>query len=223
MTSHKIIFIVTSCINFDTSPLSYFHTRSVFSPQERLEQTIVTLSKIREKIPNVTILLANNNSLTHEQESILRKHCDDIYILDDEIIRTHPNKSNSECKSLLNACKKIIENNLEFDYVFKTSGRYYLMDEFDINKWPFNESKIVSPRAGNGVVNNVIYSVHKNMFNYYMTILQNFIELSNDISNKICVEEHLFDFNNTNIHEFLQTPAYVAGMCSVQPRVMWSC
>ena len=100
------------------------------------------------------------------------------------------------------------------------------MTEFDINNWPFNSSKIVSPRSGDGVVNNVIYSVPKSMFNYYMTRLQNCIDMcyqDNDNSKQFNVESRLFDFRNDEVHEFLQIPAYVAGMCAVQPRVMWSC
>lgn len=226
MSQYKIIIIITSCINVDSSPLSYFHTRSVFSPEERLQQTVFTLQKLREKIPHAKLILANNNYLTDEQKNILMEHCDTIYNIDDTKVKTHPNKSFSECVSLLNTCQYILDSQIEFDYVFKTSGRYYLMDEFDINKWPFNEQKIVTPRSGDGVVNNVIYSVSKHMINYYMNRLKQCIELCDKDHNNSMgynVEAYLFDFKNENVHEFLKIPAYVAGMCSVQPRVFWSC
>ena len=226
MSQYKIIFIVTSCINVDSSPLSYFHTRSVFSPEERLQQTIITLQKLREKIPHATLILANNNYLTDEQKNTLIKYCDSINNIDDDIVKTHPNKSFSECVSLLNTCQYILDSQIEFDYVFKMSGRYYLMDEFDINKWPFNEQKIVTPRSVDGVVSNVIYSVSKSMIHYYMNRLKHCINLCYqdiDASKGYNVEAYLFDFKNNDVHEFLKMRAYVAGMCAVQPRIHWSC
>ena len=50
MENKKHIFIVTSCINFDISPLAYHYTRSTFTPEERVDQTIITIQKIREKL-----------------------------------------------------------------------------------------------------------------------------------------------------------------------------
>lgn len=219
----QIVFIVTSCINVDASPLSYFHTRSVFSSEERLDQTLVTLQKIKEKIPNVTIIVANNNHLTPAQEATLKPYCDHIFILDNELVRTSPNKSFAECSALLNACHKIQELQISFDYLFKTSGRYFLMPEFNIQNWPFSETRIVSPRSGDGVVNNVLYSVHHSRLSYYMDRLQQFITKCLTSDKPYGVEGDLFDFNNPEVHQFLTIPAYVAGMCAVQPRVMWSC
>ena len=144
-----------------------------------------------------------------------------------EHIKVHPSKSFSETLSLYNACNRILELNLNFDYLWKISGRYYMLDEFDIKNWPYRTSVIVSPMAddGFGNVNNVIYSVPKSMIIYYMSILQSCaIKCFNDNDgNNYGVENSLFDRDNSQVHEFLSIPAYIGGMCAVQDRIWWSC
>jgi len=224
MSQYKLIFIIGSCINVDNSPLSYFHTRSVFSNEERFLQTLETLDVIKQKIPNVYIILANNNSLTPEQRTILNTKIDKLVSIEDDVIRTHPNKSFSECAILYKAVQVILDEKIAFDYIFKTSGRYRLLEDFNIENWPFNNTKIVGPMAGNGVANCILYSVSKYMIYYYMERLKRCIDLCyNDTDNKHCVENALFDYTNTQVHEFLTIPAHVGGMCAVQNRVWWSC
>ena len=98
----------------------------------------------------------------------------DDYIFTNEHIKIHPSKSFSETISLYNACKLILELKLEFDYVWKTSGRYFMLNEFTLLNWPVRKDRIISPRADDGVgnTNNVIYSVPKNMIEYYMQRLK---------------------------------------------------
>ena len=209
MDTKKHIFIVSSCINIDSSPLAYFHKRSVFEPEERLHQTLFTLRAIREKINNCVIIVTNNNGLTNDQREIMKSHCDYIIEIDTDIkldeytftindLKTHPSKSFAETVSLYNACDKILELGLEFDYVWKISGRYYMLNSFNLANWPLRENVIVSPRTDDGVANNVIYSIPKTMITYYMNRLkQCAIKCFNDNNNNTYgVENSLFDFNN---------------------------
>ena len=223
----KYIVIVSSCINVDSSPLSYFYTRSLYSAEQRLEHTINTLKSIRNKIPNVTIIITNNNLLTPSQEIILSNECDYLLMEENTYEKTHPNKSYSETCSLLRACQFILDKKLDFDYVFKISGRYTLLDSFDINNWQFEETKIVSPMTGDKKVNNVLYSVPKSRFEYYMERLKFCSELCNKPENRndpeANVESFLFDFKNESVHKFLTIRAHIVkNLCTVQS-VYWQC
>ena len=102
-----------------------------------------------------------------------------------------------------------------------------MLNEFTLLNWPVRKDRIVSPRANDAVgnTNNVIYSIPKNMIEYYMQRLKACaIKCFNDGNNNTFgVENSLFDHFNPEVHEFLSIPAYIGGMCAVQYRVWLSC
>ena len=51
------LVLITSVIKTPNKPLSYINTRSIYTHEERFEQTKKTIQSIREKIPNVRYLL----------------------------------------------------------------------------------------------------------------------------------------------------------------------
>jgi hypothetical protein len=51
------ITLIPSVIMTPNTPLSYTNTRSVYSREERFEQTKLSISSAREKIPGTRILL----------------------------------------------------------------------------------------------------------------------------------------------------------------------
>ena len=53
----KNITLITSIIDTPNLPLSYTNCRSVFTKQQRFEQTQNTIASIREKIPDNKIIL----------------------------------------------------------------------------------------------------------------------------------------------------------------------
>lgn len=237
MDQFKHIMIVTSCINVDSSPLAYWPTRSYFTPEERVEQTVKTIQKIRKHFPSYTyIILANTNHLTNSQYELFKSLCDDVFIFDKiildnieitaDIVKTHPSKSFAETASLYHACQKILEKNIPFDYVLKTSGRYWFLDHFDLNKWPVRTNVIVSPMSDDGVVNNLLYTVPKSMFQYYIDRLKHCCLTCyyDNRNNKHGVENTLFDYKNKNVHEFLNyAPLGIGGYCLVKNRTWWEC
>lgn len=230
MNVAKHIVIITSCINVDSSPLCYYPCRSLYTPEERMHHTMVTIATIREKIPNVTIVLMNNNELTHEQHVQLLKECDYVFIFDSlqldnvqltaALVKSFPNKSCSETASLYYACNRIEEMNLEFDYIWKISGRSYVKAEFNVEDWPPLTDKIVGPPKGHGI-NNSIYCVPKQLLSYYKERLKHCcLECYRDpqATNNSMVEWKLFEvaYNpDSPTHYFLPCLAEVAGLCTV--------
>ena len=50
------LVMIASAICTNNLPLDYTHTRSFFSHEERYKQSLETIKKIKEKIPNVYIV-----------------------------------------------------------------------------------------------------------------------------------------------------------------------
>ncbi len=230
MVVAKHIVIITSCINTDNSPLCYYPIRSLYTPKERMEHTMVSIATVREKIPNVTIILINNNELTHEQHKILTEKCDHVFIFDSlklndvvltaAFVKTFSNKSCSETASLYYACERIREMALDYDYLWKLSGRSYLRPEFNLEDWPPLINKITGPPRGHGISSS-LYNIPKQMVPYYMERLKYCcLECYRDprAERNSMVEWKLFEiaYNlESTTHYFLPCLAQIAGLCTV--------
>ena len=66
------IIIITSLIDCSRS-------RSAFTKQERLEQTKYTIQTIKEKIPNVFIVLIDCSSLSYEEKKYFKSDHYSLY------------------------------------------------------------------------------------------------------------------------------------------------
>ena len=139
------LVLITSVICTPNTPLSYISVRSVYSHEERFEQTKRTIESVKQKIPNLKILIVECSNLSFDQEDYLKKNSDYfLNLYNDEKIRKNTSsisKSLGEGTMTLCALQYIIDNNIEFDNLIKISGRYWLSDKFDYNK--FNNNNIV--------------------------------------------------------------------------------
>ena len=70
------LVLITSIIKTPNTPLSYTNKRSIYSHEERYEQTKKTIQSVREKIPNVKILMVECSDLNEIQRDYLTRHCD---------------------------------------------------------------------------------------------------------------------------------------------------
>jgi len=134
MNNNEKVFIVVSIIYLSDKPLSYSSTRSFFTPDERIAQTIRTVQSIRYMIPGAKIILLESGlkkNLSQELLSIIDEY---IYIGDRKIVRFACDskfKGLGEIASLLSIRKLL---NKDKDY-FKISGRYYLNNNFQVSDW----------------------------------------------------------------------------------------
>lgn len=128
-------FIITSCIYPCSRPLSYIATRSIYSPEERLEQTYRTIQSIRKYCANADIILIDNGN--RDPGDNLRNKVDAFYYVGDRLIfRKAANsryKSLGESTMLLYATTKV---KASYEHIFKISGRYVLNDHFDAERFP---------------------------------------------------------------------------------------
>lgn len=145
----KKCFYVSSCIEVNNNaPLTYAPKRSVFTTDERYRQTLFTVNTLRCLSPDsvVYVLDASENWKGYQSLfQLLFVNCRYVPMKevcspkDYEAIRQHPNKSLGESiilRDFVFAYQKELE---QYDYFFKTSGRYVLNDGYDDSY--FNESR----------------------------------------------------------------------------------
>jgi hypothetical protein len=141
MIRKNIAFIITSVINPVLTDYNTYIKRTIYSAEERFEQTLETIRSIREKIPGVTIYLIEGSPITTIMESRLVSLVDHyINTADDPAIRAAVDgrfKGVGEAAKLYHMIN-IIEN-LDYDYIFKISGRYFLGPNFQLENF-FHEN-----------------------------------------------------------------------------------
>ncbi len=134
--------MVTSVIDIDNSyPLTYSKTRSYFSNEERLRQTISTVCMLDHICDDeTTIFLVDASERSDFYKSVfsyqknlvyvdVRKEFPDLY----QIIRTHKHKSFCEMLLQLSFLEKYKKELSEYDYIFKISGRYFFDSSVNFN------------------------------------------------------------------------------------------
>lgn len=126
-------FIITSLIYCQQKKLTYAPTRSVYSAEQRYEQTIATINSVRQQVPGAHIVCVEAG--LEENPFELSKKVDTyLYVGNDSLVRKavdSPFKSLGEVSMLLRA-KKIFPVAGRY---FKISGRYFLNETFKLSDW----------------------------------------------------------------------------------------
>jgi hypothetical protein len=144
---YKFLFLVGSAINYFD-----FKDASAFTSEERFEQTLDTITSIKEKVPDAYILIyeASETPIKEEYKDKLIELSDlfiecgnDPYMkslydnLHRDPIKFMYVKSMLECRCLQIVLNHMMEHNIFTDTtrIFKLSGRYKLNDNFDIEDY----------------------------------------------------------------------------------------
>lgn len=195
------LVLITSVICTPNKPLSYTNTRSVYSHEERFEQTKKTIETVKEKIPNSKIFIVECSKLSGEQHDYLTSHCDYVLNLhDNKQVRENvysASKALGEGTMTIEAINYIKKNNIMFDNFFKITGRYWLSDNF--NYANFDNNDIMIHNIHNDI-NNTCTSLYKlNMSN--IVGFYNFLVSNIDLMRRCIGYEVLFAM-------FLNTPKH---------------
>jgi hypothetical protein len=164
------LIIITSVINTHPSPLSYGQ-RSVYSPQERYEQTLKTIESCN-KIPSGYKMLIETSDLDKKMEDDLKSKVD-FYVnfnQDKNIkdIIDSPHKGRSEATQIINAIN-LIDYGL-YENIYKVSGRYWLSDNFNYDNYD-NEKNVFRVDAYNNLTT-ALYKINKNSYPTYINCLE---------------------------------------------------
>ena len=170
------IFVITSVINTGSNPWSYTGLRSCFTKEDRFEQTIETIQSIRNLNDNSKIMLVECSELDKSMTNSLKNKVD--YFLqtyDDVSIReaciNSEKKGWGEIKKLQKACEFIQQNDIQFNRLFKISGRYFLNIFFDKKNYDEKNEftfKMILEDSGS----TVLYSVPYSLFPTYIQKLE---------------------------------------------------
>lgn len=127
-------FVVTSAVN------SKF---GVYTPEERLAQTVITLQNIKFRVPNAKIIVMEcaGTPLTESQSNTLEQNCDLLldFSRDADVKAIYQSdnwdvvKNSTEIMCFARALR-MCQDDGDFaglDRIHKMSGRYVLNDEFD--------------------------------------------------------------------------------------------
>jgi hypothetical protein len=193
------IVLVTSIIDTPNLPFSYINNRSVFTIENRIEQTKKTIQTIKEKIPNLKIILIECSKLTKEQNNYFLENCDYfINLIEDKqmVDNIYSNsKALGEGTMTIAAIKFINNNNINFDNFIKISGRYWLSDNFNYSN--INNNNIVVHYINNDPnnVSTALYKINKK----YVNNFYNFLNLNiNQMKNCIGYEVLFAQFLNSD-------------------------
>lgn len=193
------IVLITSIINTPNTPLSYSNIRSVFTRNERFEQTKKTIQSVKKYITNSIIILVDCTLFTNDESDYLQKECDFILNLW-ENKSVHPyifgtSKSLGEGIMTIEALKYINNLNIDFEYLYKISGRYWLNNKYNLQTINNNVFKTINGSKDN--IFTALYKINKDISYKLLEFLINNIE-----SMKKCIGyEILFSqfVNNINV------------------------
>ena len=145
----EILFLVTSVIDYeDKKSLSYSKTRSIYSTEQRNEQTIRTIVSIRKCIPNVKIWLIEGGKKNYD--GIVDYGCDRyLYVGNIRDVRAAVDskfKGVGEAKMLQYV---LSESEIrKYKFIVKMSGRYYLDEDFKIDDFDYNRFNFLNYQIG---------------------------------------------------------------------------
>jgi hypothetical protein len=150
ISNHDVqtIFILSSSIIVNSTPLSYTPTRSIFSGEERFQQTIKCIKSIRNKVPKVAIFLVDPTPVPIGWRKYLELIVDKYINCADnrdicQATSVSPNKGVAECKQIL-AALDFVAQYPNITSLFKITGRYALTHSFDIKY--FSQQKVYFKR-----------------------------------------------------------------------------
>jgi hypothetical protein len=133
------VVVITSVINTSNNPLNYSSVRSVFTPEERFDQTIVGIESVRKHIQNAYIVLVEASNIDTDKSLKITEKVDLYLNFSNDYHFTEiingPNKSYGEAQLLLKFFLSDKFKEMNVKNVYKLSGRYFLDDAFDINQY----------------------------------------------------------------------------------------
>lgn len=124
----KDCIIITSVIQTSNKPLSYSESRSIYSHQQRFEQTLETIESIRKYMLNVHILLIECSPPSEWMDQLKTRVDQFINLEFNEIVNNSLEKGLGEKTLLLHAISNLKE---EYSNIYKITGRYVLQNPIE--------------------------------------------------------------------------------------------
>jgi len=211
------VVMILSVINTINKNLSYSPIRSIYSSDERYNQTLKTIESAKKYIPGSYIVLLECSVLNQEMESVF-KNSVNLYLnySQDPGIRSAVDgihKSYAEGLIILKFLESDEFKGLPVENLFKLSGRYYLTEAFKLSEY-LNQYNCFRRfyYAGNSTERyfSVLYKIHKESLEEYKAMFKNNIaetwNVNMDMEGFLCA--HLK--NNIKVFEQLGFEGHIA-------------
>jgi hypothetical protein len=124
----KDCIIITSVVQTTNKPLSYSQTRSLYSHQQRFEQTLETIESVRKYMPDVHILLIECSPHSEWMEQLKVRVDQFINLEFHDLINNSLEKGLGEKTLLLHALSNLTDT---YDNIYKITGRYVLQNKIE--------------------------------------------------------------------------------------------
>ena len=141
------VVVITSKIYVSSTPFSYITKRSIYTKDERFNQTFDTISSIRKYIPNSFIILCDNSHFTNEEYQEIKNSVDCfINIHNDDVLNKMTNNSIHKVFGEISQTYKMISyiqtyyKDMKIHNLFKITGRYIIDDRFDYKQYENDKS-----------------------------------------------------------------------------------
>jgi len=174
------LFIVTSVIQPGIQKWSYTPVRSIFTPEQRFQQTLQTIDSIRFMCPNSKIMIVEGGPLTNEMLTLLMEKVD--YFVDafhtEHNTRTFCLESNNkglgDAWLILQGLQYIKEHSISSSLIFKMSGRYRLNNQFSLERIMYDRPTFRRV-SGAGCIT-FCFAVPGSMIDTYINIMLHTVE-----------------------------------------------
>ena len=167
----KDCIVITSVIQTTNKPFNYSETRSIYSHQQRFEQTLETIESVRNYMPDAHILLVEC-SPPSEWMDILKSKVDQFINLEfHELVNNSLEKGLGEKTLLLTAFSNLTE---EYSNVYKITGRYVLQNKIE---WEPSELPTFCRTNNYGIENGVhtfFYRIPNSKLSLFKEILESY-------------------------------------------------
>lgn len=196
-----------------TSMLRPVRDRTIFSTNERIEQTMKTIVTVREKIPHCYIIMIEGGYINSEEQIKFEGLVDYLFCTD----VTKYFKSAGEASLLYRYLTSDHFKSLnDVETVSKLSGRYYLNHDFNWDSLPQGKCIIVFvPVAWSGqpVYNTRYYRIPKGHLLNFTHGLERYLK-SRESSMIFPDIEHCFYSHNIIFHKEVYSPERL-GVCGL--------
>ena len=186
-TTKDIIMCIPSVIKTSNNSFNYVTYRSIFTHNERFDQTLNQVKSINNinSDSKITTYLLEGSQIDLNQMSILSEYCHVILCCKDDKAFSYANVSLN--KSLYEVwCMKYMLEKIKCNWSFKFSGRYMLHEFFNLEDFLKDKPvfKIIDAQntftKTEPIIECIIYSLPQSQFTSYINIYKNMLESLTD-------------------------------------------
>ena len=188
-----------------TSMLRPVRDATVFSTEQRINQTLKTISTIRDKIPEAHIVMIEGGHIEPTEKERFSKLVDHLFLTDVTGMTKSPGEGTLLYLYLISDHFKSLK---DVETVSKLSGRYYLNEYFNWNSLPLDKTTIgfISVAwMGQPLYKTRYYRIHKARINYFIEGLARYLK-SRECALSWPDIEHCFYYHNLIKHDEVYSP-----------------